>query len=225
MSVYTIGCLNGDVRNLLAAVDMQPLMPDDVLICLGNTMLGPTDASSALKTALDDLGCTVAILRGDDDIRFWRALCLGDYGHAPHLIPWHEDWVMVEPSYPNILYFPDAGGIFAFGNAHVLVLPSTITPASKMAKNSSSLDEALVPKLWQVVYEQVIDPPDAIVSFSCPYSGAFTAEAGLLAQVRDLPLLDGVPWYHPWRPEHAETPRQPDSITVRGNALTKMSCL
>ena len=126
MSLYAIGDLHGSEHRLALAMRLMDgrLTADDVLVCLGDVGIKHgNDVKSGLLHALAQLPCTVLVMRGNNDTRYWRDMQLGRFAWRAEVIEWQDGFVMRDPRRPNVLYVDDSGGLVTIDGHACLFVP------------------------------------------------------------------------------------------------------
>lgn len=127
MSLYAVGDVHGGIDNARRAI--SPLTPSltesDTLVMLGDVGIAYGDhVHDDLCRYLAKLPCTVIVMRGNHDTRYWRDFLLGDFarGHAETVDSFGSVF-MHDNRYPSVLYVPDGGGIITIDGHTCLAIP------------------------------------------------------------------------------------------------------
>ncbi len=126
MSLYVTGDVHGDLdefdwRLARSGIDF---VEDDVLLLLGDVGLKYGDyLHYYFPSYLAELPCTVLVMRGNHDVRYWRDMVRGDYGECPEAVEWQGNVFMREAAYPNVLYVADEGDVLTIDGHTCLAVP------------------------------------------------------------------------------------------------------
>lgn len=127
MSLFAISDIHGNALEARRAVG--PILPflttTDTLVCLGDVGIAYGDhVHDNLRRFFAKLPCTVLVLRGNHDTRYWRDMLFGDFapGHAES-VDTYDAVFMRDSRYPNTLYVPDGGGIAIIEGHQCLFVP------------------------------------------------------------------------------------------------------
>lgn len=125
MRVFVTGDIHGDEDDAFWRLQGAGLMPDDVLVLLGDVGIAyGGHENRRLMEVLDDLPCDVLVVRGNHDTRYCRDMRDGTFGEGTckHVL-WHGNAVMRDSAYPGVVFAPDEGGLLTLGGKTCLVIP------------------------------------------------------------------------------------------------------
>ncbi len=127
MSLYAIGDVHGRATDAMCAIEpiAPSLAPSDTIVMLGDVGIAYGDhVHGDLRRYLASLPCTVLVMRGNHDVRYWRDMQLGILTHGrAEFVDWSGSVFMRDSRYPNTLYVPDGGDLVTIEGHPCLFIP------------------------------------------------------------------------------------------------------
>lgn len=198
MSLYAIGDVHGSVDNARRAI--SPLAPSltssDTVVCLGDVGIAYGDhVNEDLLLYLARLSCTVLVMRGNHDIRYWRDMLRGDFatGHT-ETVDWCDSVVMRDRRYPDVLYVKDDGDIITIEGHSCLFIPGAWSIDGKYRREmylpwepEEQLTESERDNLLRLAETH---PVEHVFSHTCPMEWMSTYLDDRLIPAEIMPVTD-----------------------------------
>lgn len=198
MSLYAIGDVHGSVDNARRAI--SPLTPSltesDTLVMLGDVGIAYGDhVHNDLCRYLAKLPCTVIVMRGNHDTRYWRDFLLGDFarGHA-ETVDAYGSVFMRDSRHHNTLYVPDAGCVATIEDHICLFVPGawSIDGAYRreMGMPWESEEQLTKNEMAQLLDLASTQPIEHVFSHTCPFEWMSSELDDRLIPAEFMPVTD-----------------------------------
>lgn len=201
MSLYAVGDIHGNVDNAHCAID--PMLPSltesDTIVLLGDVGIRYGDNThGTLRKYLSRLPCTVLVLRGNHDVRYWRDALWGDFGRG-HIetIDWQGNVVLRDDRYRNVLYLPDGGGLLTIDGHVCLAIPGAWSIDKEyrleMGMPWEPEEQLTTSEMSQLLALAESHPIEHIFSHTCPQSWLRELDDLLFPSDMAPPIDDAMP--------------------------------